>query len=147
VHPTHNPVSPAPAEPTPADTLRQAALYLTRHGWAQQDYLAFQPNAEQPFPPACAHGAIAAAAYGHPTIAPHSVDGELYRVFALAVDVFDGYLADLYGDVQHYEGRAGTSWNDEPDRTAEEVIAALNAAADQYDDTHRHLATATGGVR
>jgi hypothetical protein len=138
--------------PTPADTLRHAALYLTRHGWIQDDYLASVPDATNPFPPACAYGAIAAAANGTPVTAPRQQQGETRRAFALALDVFDGYLTEQLGPDQDGNEQSGAEWNDDDGRTATEVIAALNAAADRYEHTHRYLAayaakTVPGGAR
>jgi hypothetical protein len=68
----------------------------------------------------------------------------------LAVDAFDGYLTETYGPGQDDVPRCGIDWNDEDGRTAEQVTAALNAAADRYEHTHRHLAarqtTTAGGA-
>ena len=65
MHPTQNPA--AQASTTPADTLRRAGRYLTRHGWIQGDYYATDLETDDiagPFPPACAAGAIAMAICG-----------------------------------------------------------------------------------
>src|SRR4051794_33654647 len=59
MHPTHEAAGVAI---TPADTLRSAALYQRKHGWAQGSL--FDPIADEPFPAACALGAITVAATG-----------------------------------------------------------------------------------
>jgi len=127
---------------TPADILRYAALYLYRHGWHQGDMFA---DPDQPTPPACAQGAIRMAVCGSPTVA-YTADTSL--MVDRAIGEFACWLAwndpgyldefkqfDLHDDDTALDQVAG-DWNDEPDRTADEVIAALNAAADSWDRIH-----------
>src|SRR5262245_39203735 len=64
MHPTHHPPAPVEVDVTPADILRGAALYLQRHGWTQGDY--YDRSRPQPFPPACAAGAVQCAVTGAP---------------------------------------------------------------------------------
>ena len=119
--------------PSPADLLRGAALYLRRHGWIQDDY--YRPaSAHTATPPACAVGAIAMAAYGHPVDAPSLHTEPEVKDFHRAVDALDGYLQDTHAADLY-------TWNDTPGRTADQVITALQAAAGWWDRTH----TAGGG--
>jgi len=140
MHPTHTP--PGADELTPADILRCAALYLSQRGWHQGDMFA---DPTQPFPAACAQGAIRMAVCGSPTIAytretAHRVDQ--------AVAVLATWLAFTYLDesrpeftaIHHGDPTTVTEivgdWNDEADRTATEVFAALSGAADDWDRIH-----------
>jgi hypothetical protein len=131
MHPTHKPVLDpvdSVAVATPADLLRCAAIYLHRHGWTQDDY--YQRHSDTPaMPPACAVGAIAMAAYGTAVDTPSAFDGPELADFNRAVDFLDLYLTDTYG-VPVY------TWNDVTGRTADQVIAALCEAADDWDTTH-----------
>ncbi|MGC5030170.1 DUF6197 family protein [Micromonospora sp. DT229] len=135
---THQPPTLAPV--TPADLLRMAALYLRRHGWHQGTYYA---TTNILTPPACAAGAIAIAAAGHRVehfsqLAP-DVQGDYLAALGVFVDYLDtaeplflidedGYLID--------EHTSPYSWNDDPGRTAEQVITALETAADEWDCLH-----------
>ncbi|MGC5032227.1 DUF6197 family protein [Micromonospora sp. DT229] len=136
---THQPPTLAPA--TPADLLRMAALYLRRHGWHQGTY--YHPTTAEPFPSACAAGAIGIAAAGHRVehfsqLAPDAL-GDYLAALGVFVDYLDtseplflidedGYLID--------EHTSPYSWNDDPGRTAEQVVTALETAADEWDDFH-----------
>src|SRR4051794_37815070 len=97
---------------TPAQVLRDAALYLQRHGWTQGLY--FEPVDGTDFPLACAMGAVRMAVFGatgHPTDSvghdhPDAVlinrtyrqlAGHLDPVGAL-VDDFDYFATDRIGD-------------------------------------------------
>ena len=132
MHRTQNqPHSPAPAvDISPATILRGAAQYLTAHGWTQGAYYA---DITQPFPAACVTGAIAMAAYGRTTPYPSHTNAPGVRDYRRAVDALADYL-DLEG---HYDPDSDIvlpfSWNDDPDRTAEQVISTLHAAAEQCD--------------
>ncbi|MCM0674677.1 hypothetical protein NCC78_08245 [Micromonospora phytophila] len=136
---TQNPTTAAPV--TPADLLRMAALYLRRHGWHQGTYYA--PTTDNPTPPACAAGAIGIACAGHKVEHFSHLDGDTLADYLTALAVFvdhldahapvffideDGYLLD--------EHTSPYSWNDDPARTAEQVVAALEAAADEWDRLH-----------
>jgi hypothetical protein len=96
---------------------------------------------DQPTPAACAIGAIRMAVCGTP--ATTYLDGQAIQV-SRALRSLAGHLDIIYG---HYWGadeagqtadpdRVVADWNDEPDRTAVQVITALNDAADTWDRTH-----------
>jgi hypothetical protein len=137
MHRTQNPTASAAdtddrSVVTPATILRGAALYLTRHGWIQNDYYA---DITQPFPAACVTGAIAMAAYGRTTPYPSHTNAPGVRDYRRAVDVLTDYLdCEAHGP---YDPDSDIvlpfSWNDATDRTAEQVISTLHAAAEQYD--------------
>jgi hypothetical protein len=138
---------PTLAPVTPADLLRMAALYLRRHGWHQGTY--YHPTTEL-FPPACAAGAIGIAAAGHRVehfsqLAPDAL-GDYLAALAAFVDYLDTteplFLVDEDGFVID-EHTSPYSWNDDPCRTAEQVITALETAADEWDRLH----TTGGGNR
>ncbi|PWR12488.1 hypothetical protein DKT69_23905 [Micromonospora sicca] len=133
---TQNP--PTGVQVTPADLLRCAALYLRRHGWHQGTYYAKTTDISTP--PACAAGAIGIACAGHRVEHFSQLDGGTLADYLAALGVFvdyldahapvffideDGYLLD--------EHTSPYSWNDDPARTAEQVVAALEAAADEWD--------------
>ncbi|MET8121393.1 hypothetical protein [Micromonospora sp. NPDC005291] len=133
---THNP--PTTASVTPADLLRMAALYLRRHGWHQGTYYAH--TTDNPTPPACAAGAIGIACAGHRIEHFSQLNPDALADYLAALGVFvdyldaaapvffideDGYLLD--------EHTSPYSWNDDPARTAEQVITALTAAAKEWD--------------
>jgi len=146
MHPTHTRPDIDADELTPADILRCAALYLSQRGWHQGDMFA---DATQPFPAACPQGAIRMAACGSPTTA-YTIDTA--RRVDQAVAVLAGWLAWTYLDdyrpeltAIHHGDQITLSevvgdWNDDQDRTATDVIAALSGAADDWDRIH-------GGVR
>ncbi|MGX4657213.1 DUF6197 family protein [Micromonospora sp. SCSIO 07396] len=136
---TQNP--PTTGTVTPADLLRMAALYLRRHGWHQGTYYA--PTTDIPTPPACAAGAIRIACTGRPVEQFAQLDGDTIADYVTALDVLvdhldatapvffideDGYLLD--------EHTSPYSWNDDPTRTAEQVVTALEAAATEWDRLH-----------
>lgn len=110
---------------TPAEILRGAAQYLTRHGWTQGRYYA---NLHSPSPKACALGAIGIISHGEIIAEPinrSSPDyGCLDAVAALEEYLYNHHLCDDF-DVP--------AWNDHPARTADHVITALNNAADHWE--------------
>ncbi len=120
---------------TPADLLRGAATYLRRHGWIKGTI--FDLLSPEPFPPACAIGAINMATYGRPILnADDNHDDpetdqviRALRVFASTLDPdydpFETSAVDLIGD-----------WNDQPSRTRHDVVQALTEAADDWDTAH-----------
>ena len=90
MHRTHNPTG-FTVEVTPAVILRGAARYLETHGWTQGDYYA--TIAEDPFPAACADGAIGMAAYGYRWPFPGDNHTDLgYRDYTRALDCLLDYL-------------------------------------------------------
>jgi hypothetical protein len=140
---THNQSTTAVIDPqiTPADLLRGAALYLQHHGWTQGELFDYLTAAA--FPPACAIGALNAAAYGRCMLTADDDTDEsdawgvltALRVFAASIepdyDPFQTSAIDVIG-----------GWNDEKDRTVNEVVQALTEAADDWDTAHP-----TGGAR
>ncbi|WFE37981.1 hypothetical protein [Micromonospora sp. WMMD998] len=129
---------------TPADLLRMAALYLRRNGWAQGTYYTPDPTGTgQPFRAACSVGAIGMAAAGRRMNHPdqlHPADAVTYRrAIAAFVDYLDNFAPVFHIDEDGYlldEHTSPYSWNDDPARTAEQVITALEAAADEWDRLH-----------
>lgn len=132
MHATQHPTTVA--EPTPAETLYQAAEYLDRHGWIQKRHY---ERFDAATPPACALGALAIVSYGYPyddpfcdTFTDDAQVNSWHRFvtaeFALVTFLGLKYLNDpaLPGSVQ--------DWNDEASRTAAEVIASLRTAAALY---------------
>jgi hypothetical protein len=144
MQPTQNP----PTEPifgpdveavtTPAVTLRNAALYVERHGWTQS--LFFDLAHDGPFPPACAMGAIRMAVYGSTSLDPDTTDVDQQALLTRANRQLAGYLDPDFGiseddDPYSASDRIG-DWNDETDRTAADVITTLREAADDWDRLH-----------
>jgi hypothetical protein len=146
MHPTHEQVS-APADTTtpgtgdtsatPARVLRDAASYLSRHGWVQGSY--YDQTATVFTPAACLVGAIGMVCYGGPVDAPalhHDAPG--WSDFDSAVSYLDEELTDEYGmDVY--------TWNDTPGRNAADVIATLYEMADLCGIETSIRAVYTGG--
>ncbi|GGQ86744.1 DUF6197 family protein [Couchioplanes azureus] len=142
-HPLAVPDTTTNTAVTPAVLLRCAALYLQTHGWTQGEV--FDYLAQDSFPPACAIGAINAAAYGRciltatddTTLFDHDAWGVMsaLRMFAACLDPdydpFQTSAIDVIGQ-----------WNDAEHRTRDEVIQALNEAADDWDAAH-----SAGGAR
>jgi hypothetical protein len=144
VQPTQKPVTGV--ELTPADILRLAAIYLRRHGWTQGDYYALptdQAEAESlnPTPPACALGAIGMAIYGTPVADPFHLGSVDEAVFRYTSEVLRDHLElNVFGPPERWQDTVSvSSWNDDYAYTADEVIAALEAAAKEWE--HYHPAT------
>lgn len=131
--PTHAPV-------TTADLLRMAALYLRQHGWTQGTYYAPTTPKDHPTPPACAAGAIGIACAGHTVEHITQLEPDTRADYLAALSTFvdyldtheplflvneDGFVID--------EHTSPYSWNDDPERTAEQVITALETAGDEWD--------------
>ena len=111
---------------TPARTLRAVALYLARHGWFQGAY--YDLTSTVFTPAACVVGGMAMVCYGGPVDCPaHLFDEPGFDEFEAAFAVLDAYVSDRGLGSTAYE------FNDAKGRTAIEVIAALNAAADDWD--------------
>ncbi|MEV1143321.1 hypothetical protein [Micromonospora sp. NPDC049799] len=134
---------PTTAEVTPADLLRMAALYLRRHGWTQSSYYDIYAPADLLTPPACAAGAIGIACAGHRVEHFSQLDGGTLADYLAALGAFVDYLdtttpvfAVDEGGFVIDENTSPYSWNDDPARTAEQVITALQAAADEWDRLH-----------
>jgi hypothetical protein len=121
---------------TPAGLLRMAALYLRRHGWHQGTYYA---TTDHPTPPACAAGAIGIAATGHRVEHFSQLDADTLATLGALVDYLDAHEPVFFLDEDGFlvdEHGWPFSWNDDPARTAEQVITALEAAADEWDSLH-----------
>ena len=138
MHPTDHPVrhdpdptTRRPHEPawvTPSVILRSAATYLDRHGWIQGSY--YDATATVFTPAACLVGALGMVCYGGPVDAPAlNYDDPGFGEFDAAYEYLDRYLLDRC-ELVAYE------FNDARGRTADEVIAALRSAADEWDRTH-----------
>jgi hypothetical protein len=133
---THTPPTTAAAEATPADLLRGAAAYLNTHGWYQGGF--YDPFHTDPFPPACALGALRMAAFGrddaladlHHTDPTAAIARAARTLLAGHVDPDfspggETSSIDIVGD-----------WNDHQTRTATDVTTALEDAADEWDRLH-----------
>ncbi|MET8118822.1 DUF6197 family protein [Micromonospora sp. NPDC005291] len=136
---THNPPTTAPV--TPADLLRMAALYLRRHGWHQGTYYAKSVGTLTP--PACAAGAIGIACAGHRVEHFSQLDpdalADYLNTLGVLVDYLDTTAPVFFIDEDGYlldEHTSPYSWNDDPTRTAEQVITALETAATEWDSLH-----------
>ena len=128
---------------TPAVLLRGAALYLRWHGWTAGEFFA-NSDQHRPFPAACSLGAINICAHGRPILC--SDDGAqdddtdaaiiAIRVFAASLDPDYGLGSADYGQGSSSAIDIVSGWNDDPARTADDVIQALTEAADDWDRTH-----------
>lgn len=113
-------------EPGPARVLRAAAEVIDRNGWAQGAYFDVDVAGlvGAGAAPVCAAGAIRVAATGLPDQVSVSADR--------AESAFAEFLRGAFG----LEWSAGdepveviASWNDDEDRRADQVVAALREAA------------------
>lgn len=105
-----------------ATVLRGAADVIRRNGWHQDSYYdSGYPDLPKNECPVCARGAINIAANGLPDLTSDVTDA--------ADDAMHQYLG-IDGQFPH----SLADWNDAPERTADEVIAALEAAADRLDE-------------
>jgi hypothetical protein len=99
-----------------AEVLRRAAEYMSEHGWIQ--------GRLQNENGVCAMGAISNALRDVMHNHPYNEEGA--RLERIAVTMMSGYLnVGISSHVNHIP-----SWNDAPDRTAEDVILALKHSAD-----------------
>ncbi len=167
MNPTHNPAHDAPTtavvaaalvalEPAVdavARALRDAALYLTRHGWTQHAMF----SGTGTLPAACALGAINMATLGGLQPPFDTIADDDWRLYCDTAEVATYYAwehlnpnnsnPELHLDL---DGEPVAVWNDTPGRTADEVIAFLTQTADAYEREQRlftaHLIEATGGA-
>jgi len=131
--PTATPAVPSAI--TPAVTLRAAATYLDRHGWCQGGY--YEQTGRGILPAACQVGAIGMVCYGSQVDAPaQHFEHPGWGDFEAAVAYLDRYLAVRYGLDEYGFNVEAYSFNDVKGRTADQVIAALRAAADKWDAEH-----------
>jgi hypothetical protein len=113
---------PAEAPGTARQVLRDAALYLERHGWIQGAY--YDATSQTFTPAACMVGAIGMVCYGGPVDAPaQHFDDPGFLDFEEAVLHLDRYLLAEDGS-ESYE------FNDARGRTVADVLHVLRQAAD-----------------
>jgi len=117
----------------PSEILDAAANIVLRDGWHQGTYFAVEPEDPQDVQdeknrtaPCCQAGAISRAAYGMAWVTyPRTTDIDLQRLGAHAKA---GHYMGQY--IRRVHGATPIEWNDRPERTAGEVVAALRGAAD-----------------
>jgi hypothetical protein len=108
-----------------SDVLRAASRYLRCYGWIQGGY--YDQTATVFTPAACTVGAIGMVCYGGPVDAPAlNYEAPQFDDFDRAVNFLDRELRNAFWEDVY-------SWNDLAGRTKAEVIAMLNAAADDWD--------------
>ena len=113
-----------------ARTLRDAALYLARHGWIRGAL--YDATATTFTPPACLAGALAIVCFSGPVEAPAwAVNEPGHEAYTAAVDYLEPYLIARYrpGDT-HY---SMYDFNDQFAYDGDDVIVALWDAADAID--------------
>ncbi len=162
---TQNPLSTAD-EPSVADTLRHAALYLQRHGWTEDQFYAdsgIPAHLRQPgYPPADILGALLIAITGHRVDHPTDLRGEnpsawnLYQRCINALADWIDHNADLWHDhtPAHDATHRVCCFNDQPGQEPAEIVEALHHTAADLDGTNYqvnifrylavHLATLPG---
>jgi hypothetical protein len=120
---------------TPADLMRGAALYIQHYGWTQGELFDYFSAAA--FPPACAIGALNTAAYGRCLLTADldTDDSEAWEVLS-ALRIFAASIDPDYDPFQTSAIDIIGGWNDATDRTVDEVVQALNEAADDWDTAH-----------
>jgi hypothetical protein len=114
-----NPTQPQLTSAAVARVLRDAAQYLTDHGWCQR---LFTANHTDQYPAACALGAIAVAAFGEPVDDPYTTELPGWHKYDKAELALCRYLGGPWDGVP--------AWNDAEDRTADDVIRTVRDAAD-----------------
>jgi hypothetical protein len=115
------PANTGEAPGTAAQVLRDAALYLERHGWIQGGY--YDATTGVFTPPACLVGAIGMVCFGGPVDAPaQHFDDPGFLDFEAAVLHLDRYLLAEDGS-ESYE------FNDAKGRRLEDVTRVLRDAA------------------
>jgi hypothetical protein len=118
--------------PTTAAILYGAADHLSRHGWHQGGLRPYTGTITVP-PPLCAGSAISVAAHGN--ILSWLFDTDPAASSALAY--FAQHITlSLTGAPWQDPAGIVSQWNDDPLRTADEVITALRAAAKQWETEH-----------
>lgn len=129
---------PADVQVTPAHILRGAARYLQTNGWIKGAFFDLSMDPGPAFPPACAGGAICAAATGRP-IAPTALPVTPDAANALrTLAAFAGYIEDYdqTGDLTEIGADIVADWNDADRRTFTDVKTALLDAADEWERLH-----------
>jgi hypothetical protein len=126
---------------TPATVLRNAAEYIWRHGWTQEQFYDRETESGEFFPPACAVGAIRLAVFGEPVDLMYDADDPDTKpeVLAMADEVHEAQhalCARLRSDYTRDDCASMDTiavWNDDPRRTLGDVIHTLNLAADDWE--------------
>jgi hypothetical protein len=136
--------STADVAATPAETLRGAAAYLADHGWTRGEPFdtttTTTTTTTTDQPAACAYGAIRMATGGNPEayVTPQQDVAIGRAMHALAIHlypVYRPYHRDSACNPFIPAQRIVTGWNDRQ-TAADQVIAALRAAADDWDRHH-----------
>jgi hypothetical protein len=136
-------------EVTTLGVLHAAARYISVYGWWQGDMFADDGDL---YPPACAMGAIRFAITGDelPFDDAALEDGRADRYMSV-VDTLCLYLInsgvvcltdEMIEKIERFDvvAEVVSEWNDDPARNVCQVLAALKAAAQEWDTTH------TGGA-
>lgn len=125
---------------TTAADLRSAALVIKLNGWTQDALYERFCNLPPQLSPVCAVGALGVATAGHPSGTwswhhPENSTRSPEERAALNRRDINARLALL----QHLglPGGCVAEWNDEPGRTCEEVISALEGAADALEGANK----------
>jgi hypothetical protein len=108
-----------------ADVLRKAADVIDQRGWCQGSFV--PPNSDPLTAPVCAEAAISVAGGVLPFgrgFASAGVDAAIAARAARRV-------------FRHRVQRPISDWNDEPERTAEQVTAELRACANELTEVTR----------
>lgn len=106
---------------TPADLASAAADLLEADGWIQEDY-------ERKGEGRCLVGAVRTALYGGDD---WSADEYLTEITVLERVVPESFRGDCG------IGSAALRWNDDPNRTAGEVISRLRSVAEEFSHADR----------
>jgi hypothetical protein len=134
---------PADELVTPAVTLRAAATYIVRYGWCQGGY--YEQTGRGIWPAACIVAAIGMVCYGYQVDAPaQNFEDPGWGDFEAAVAYLDRYLAARHGLDDNGLPVEAYSFNDTRGRVAQEVIAVLREAADEWG---RRAGATTGAGR
>jgi len=120
----------------PSEVLDKAADIIIRDGWMQGDFYLttngsgrYWDEQEAKSAPCCQFGAINRAVWGYawaPSRVAEQWGGPNMWVAAKAEGYINRYVQENLGLL----GIGAVHWNDEDGRTAEEVVAALRAAAE-----------------
>jgi hypothetical protein len=141
---THQPTTTPVSDPMrPSALLRSAATYIEIYGRTTGEF--FDLLTDQPFPPACAGGAIGIAAHGRPVLcSDDDTDDDASDAAITAMRVLAAHLDCDYaaGDYAVSAIDIIGAFNDDQHTTDTDVVLALNEAADDWDRTHH-----TGGAR
>jgi hypothetical protein len=110
-----------------ATRLTQAAAHIAEHGWCRGDWHTPLDGVPSNKSPACAFGAIKIACGGDPD--DLTIPAEAEQAAAALCDHLGLTVRDLDCPIEAY-GEVIGGWQDTPERTAQQVIDALRAAAE-----------------